>query len=92
MASDRNPGGRHSPTVPTEDQIAQGRIRRAAPLASMAARTTGEAVVAALRHKAFGTDSTEFHERNAERYTQAARSFQGRAHEDRSDAVLRDVG
>jgi predicted unusual protein kinase regulating ubiquinone biosynthesis (AarF/ABC1/UbiB family) len=36
----------------------------------MAARTTGEAVVAALRNKAFGTDSTEFHERNAERYTQ----------------------
>src|ERR1700722_5197292 len=71
MASDRNPGGRHSsPKVPTEDQIAQGRIRRAAPLASLAARTTGEAVVAALRHKALGTDSTEFHQRNAERYTQ----------------------
>jgi predicted unusual protein kinase regulating ubiquinone biosynthesis (AarF/ABC1/UbiB family) len=36
----------------------------------MAARTTGETVVDALRQKAFGTDPTEFHERNAERYTQ----------------------
>src|SRR2546422_797133 len=52
------------------DRIAQGRLRRSAPIAGLAARTAGEAVVAALRKRATGKDQTEFHVRTAERYAE----------------------
>jgi len=53
-----------------DDGIRQGRVRRAAPLAALTARTAGEAVVVGLRSKLTGADSTEFHVRTAERYTE----------------------
>jgi predicted unusual protein kinase regulating ubiquinone biosynthesis (AarF/ABC1/UbiB family) len=53
-----------------EDGIRRGRVRRAAPLAALTARTAGEAVVVGLRSKLTGADSTEFHVRTAERYTE----------------------
>jgi predicted unusual protein kinase regulating ubiquinone biosynthesis (AarF/ABC1/UbiB family) len=46
-----------------------GRVRRSAPLAVLTARTAGEAVVVGLRSKLTGADSSEFHVRTAERYT-----------------------
>jgi predicted unusual protein kinase regulating ubiquinone biosynthesis (AarF/ABC1/UbiB family) len=52
------------------DRLAQGRLRRSAPIAGLAARTAGEAVVAALRKRATGKDQTEFHVRTAERYAE----------------------
>ncbi len=52
------------------DGIRGGRVRRAAPLAALTARTAGEAVVVGLRGKLTGADSTEFHVRTAERYTE----------------------
>jgi predicted unusual protein kinase regulating ubiquinone biosynthesis (AarF/ABC1/UbiB family) len=52
------------------DGIDQGRLRRSAPLAGLAARTTGEAVVAALRSRATGGDSAQFHARTADRYAE----------------------
>jgi predicted unusual protein kinase regulating ubiquinone biosynthesis (AarF/ABC1/UbiB family) len=55
---------------PKGDGIARGRLRRTAPLAALAARTAGEAVVVGLRGKLAGTDSTEFHVRTAERYAE----------------------
>jgi predicted unusual protein kinase regulating ubiquinone biosynthesis (AarF/ABC1/UbiB family) len=45
-------------------------VRRTVPLAGLAARTAGEAVVAALRRKVAGSDPAEFHGRTAERYAQ----------------------
>src|SRR5271155_5959795 len=53
-----------------DDGIRQGRVRRAAPLAALSARTAGEAVVVGLRSKLTGADSTEFHVRTAERYAE----------------------
>jgi predicted unusual protein kinase regulating ubiquinone biosynthesis (AarF/ABC1/UbiB family) len=50
------------------DGIGQGRLRRTAPLVGLTARTAGEAVVARVRGKATGADSSEFHIRTAERY------------------------
>jgi predicted unusual protein kinase regulating ubiquinone biosynthesis (AarF/ABC1/UbiB family) len=50
------------------DGIDRGRLRRAAPLAALSARTAGEGVVVGLRSKLTGADSTEFHIRTAERY------------------------
>jgi predicted unusual protein kinase regulating ubiquinone biosynthesis (AarF/ABC1/UbiB family) len=50
--------------------IARGRLRRTAPLAALSARTAGEAAVVGLRGKLTGADSTEFHVRTAERYTE----------------------
>jgi predicted unusual protein kinase regulating ubiquinone biosynthesis (AarF/ABC1/UbiB family) len=50
--------------------IPQGRLARAAPLAGLAARTAGEAVVAGLRGRLSGADGIEFHARTAERYAQ----------------------
>jgi predicted unusual protein kinase regulating ubiquinone biosynthesis (AarF/ABC1/UbiB family) len=47
-----------------------GRLRRTAPLATLSARTAGEAVVVGLRSKLTGADSTEFHVRTAERYAE----------------------
>ena len=52
------------------DGISRGRLRRAAPLAALSARTAGEAAVVGLRGKLTGADSTEFHIRTAERYTE----------------------
>jgi predicted unusual protein kinase regulating ubiquinone biosynthesis (AarF/ABC1/UbiB family) len=56
--------------VTGRDGIRQGRLRRAAPVASLTARTAGEAVVAALRSKITGADTREAHARAAERYTE----------------------
>jgi predicted unusual protein kinase regulating ubiquinone biosynthesis (AarF/ABC1/UbiB family) len=57
-----------------EDGIPQGRVRRAAPIAGLAARTAGEAVVVALRGKLPGADTAsakaELHARTAERYAE----------------------
>jgi predicted unusual protein kinase regulating ubiquinone biosynthesis (AarF/ABC1/UbiB family) len=55
--------------MPKGDGIGHGRLRRTAPLVALSARTVGEAVVVGLRSKLTGTDSTEFHIRTAERYT-----------------------
>jgi predicted unusual protein kinase regulating ubiquinone biosynthesis (AarF/ABC1/UbiB family) len=52
------------------DGISRGRLRRAAPLAALSARTAGEAVVVGLRGRLTGADSTEFHVRTAERYAE----------------------
>ena len=52
------------------DGIRRGRVRRAAPLVALTARTAGEVVAAGLRGKLTGTDSTEFHVRTAERYVE----------------------
>jgi predicted unusual protein kinase regulating ubiquinone biosynthesis (AarF/ABC1/UbiB family) len=52
------------------DGIGRGRLRRAAPLAALSARTAGEAVVVGLRGKLTGADSTEFHVRTAESYSE----------------------
>ena len=56
--------------LPKGDGIGRGRVRRTAPLAALTARTAGEAVVAGLRNKLTGADSTEFHVRTAERYAE----------------------
>jgi predicted unusual protein kinase regulating ubiquinone biosynthesis (AarF/ABC1/UbiB family) len=53
-----------------DDGIRRGRLRRTAPLAALTARTAGEAVVVGLRSKLTGADTTEFHVRTAERYTE----------------------
>jgi predicted unusual protein kinase regulating ubiquinone biosynthesis (AarF/ABC1/UbiB family) len=52
------------------DGIDRGRLRRAAPLAALSARTAGEAAVVGLRSKLTGADPTEFHVRTAERYAE----------------------
>jgi predicted unusual protein kinase regulating ubiquinone biosynthesis (AarF/ABC1/UbiB family) len=52
------------------DGIGRGRLRRTVPLAALSARTAGEAAVVGLRGKLTGADSTEFHIRTAERYTE----------------------
>ncbi|HEY1457100.1 MAG TPA: AarF/ABC1/UbiB kinase family protein [Solirubrobacteraceae bacterium] len=55
---------------PRSDGIRSGRLRRSAPLAALTARTAGEAVLVGLRSKLTGADSSEFHARTAERYTE----------------------
>jgi predicted unusual protein kinase regulating ubiquinone biosynthesis (AarF/ABC1/UbiB family) len=55
---------------PRGDGIGRGRLRRTAPLAALTARTVGEVVVIGLRSKLTSTDSSEFHARTAERYTE----------------------
>src|SRR5947209_18766278 len=59
--SDRQRGSQKIPT---------GRVRRTAPLAAMAAQTTGSAVTDILKRRLQGQRGTsvEFHLRNAERY------------------------
>jgi len=52
------------------DGIDQGRLRRSAPLVGLTARTAGGAVVARVRGKGTGADSSEFHIRTAERYAE----------------------
>jgi predicted unusual protein kinase regulating ubiquinone biosynthesis (AarF/ABC1/UbiB family) len=54
----------------TGDGISRGRVRRAAPLVALSARTAGEAAVTGLRGKLTGADSAEFHMRTAERYAE----------------------
>lgn len=56
--------------TPKGDGIGRGRLRRAAPLVALSARTAGEAVVVGLRSKLTGADSTEFHVRTADRYAE----------------------
>jgi predicted unusual protein kinase regulating ubiquinone biosynthesis (AarF/ABC1/UbiB family) len=52
-------------------------LRRTVPLATLSARTAGEAVVVGLRSKLTGADSTEFHVRTAERYAELLGSSKG---------------
>ncbi len=59
-----------SDALSSSDGISHGRVRRAAPLAALSARTAGEAVVVGLRGKLTGADSAEFHIRTAERYAE----------------------
>jgi predicted unusual protein kinase regulating ubiquinone biosynthesis (AarF/ABC1/UbiB family) len=51
----------------SDDGISTGRLRRATPLAALAARSAGEAVLTALRRRPAGTDA---YERRAERYAE----------------------
>lgn len=67
---DAGPPPNADDALPQDDGIAQGRLRRTAPLAALSARTAGEAVVVGLRSKLTGADSTEFHIRTAERYAE----------------------
>ena len=53
-----------------DDGIPTGRLRRTAPVAGLVARTTGEAVVKAMRRKVTGAEVQVDHERAAERYAQ----------------------
>ncbi len=53
-----------------DDGISQGRLRRAAPLVALSARTAGEAAALGLRCRLRDTDPTEFHIRTAERYAE----------------------
>lgn len=46
----------------------RSRLGRTVPLAGLAGRTAGEAVIAALRKRLTGEDSAEFHERTSQRY------------------------
>ncbi len=55
---------------PKGDGINRGRLQRTVPFAALTARTAGEAIVVGLRSKLTGADSTEFHIRTAERYTE----------------------
>ena len=57
--------------------IPRGRLRRTLPLATLGARTAGEAVVSGLRSKLTGADGTEFHIRTAERYAELLGSSKG---------------
>ena len=59
-----------SDALSMSDGIGRGRLRRAAPLAALSARTAGEAALVGLRSKLTGADSTEFHVRTAESYTE----------------------
>jgi predicted unusual protein kinase regulating ubiquinone biosynthesis (AarF/ABC1/UbiB family) len=53
----------------TDDGISTGRIRRAAPVAGLAARTAGEAVLTSLRRHGQGPDADQY-ARRAERYVE----------------------
>ena len=52
------------------DGIAQGRLRRAAPLLGLGAGVAGEALAAGLRGKRAGAEAADFHARMAERYAE----------------------
>src|ERR1700735_1999613 len=67
-AGARSKGGAEAPSLGAP--IGGGRLRRSAPLVALTARTAGGAVVAGLRSKFTGADSTEFHIRAAERYAE----------------------
>ena len=71
-----------------DQPVPRGRIRRTMPLAGFAARATGGRLVAGLRERTGDDGAVErFHERTAERYTEAAGPFQRRADESRPDLV-----
>ncbi|MQA88045.1 MAG: AarF/ABC1/UbiB kinase family protein [Streptosporangiales bacterium] len=59
---------KHPSPYDRDRAVSGGRMRRASPLAGLAGKTTGEAVVAALRRRFGAGDSTEFHVRTADRY------------------------
>ena len=52
------------------DGIARGRLRRAAPLVGLTARTAGEAAFVGLRGGLSSSQAAEFHARTAERYAE----------------------
>jgi predicted unusual protein kinase regulating ubiquinone biosynthesis (AarF/ABC1/UbiB family) len=52
------------------DGIGRGRLRRAAPLVGLTARTAGEAALVGLRGGLSGSQAAEFHARTAERYAE----------------------
>jgi predicted unusual protein kinase regulating ubiquinone biosynthesis (AarF/ABC1/UbiB family) len=52
-------------------------VRRTVPLATLTARTAGEAVVVGLRKKLTGAEGTEFQVRTAERYAELLGSSKG---------------
>ncbi|HEX3897941.1 MAG TPA: AarF/ABC1/UbiB kinase family protein [Mycobacteriales bacterium] len=61
-----------------DDGIATGRVRRAAPLAGMAARATGDAVIAALRRdREPGSHSTTNFAKRADRYVETLGASKG---------------
>jgi predicted unusual protein kinase regulating ubiquinone biosynthesis (AarF/ABC1/UbiB family) len=62
---------------PEGDGIGQGRLRRAAPLAALSARTAGEALALGLRKRLTGADAVEFHVRTAARYAELLGSSKG---------------
>jgi predicted unusual protein kinase regulating ubiquinone biosynthesis (AarF/ABC1/UbiB family) len=57
--------------------ISRGRLARSGPLLSLTARTAAGAIVTGLRSKLTGADSTEFHVRTAERYTELLGNSKG---------------
>jgi predicted unusual protein kinase regulating ubiquinone biosynthesis (AarF/ABC1/UbiB family) len=68
--SDTHPPADTSSKTRKGDGVDGRRLHRTAPLIGLTARTAGEAVVVGLRSKLRGADSTGFHERTAERYTE----------------------
>jgi predicted unusual protein kinase regulating ubiquinone biosynthesis (AarF/ABC1/UbiB family) len=70
LVSDVGLSGGDAGKAPHGDGIRHGRVRRAAPLVGLTARTAGEAVAVGLRSRLTGADSTEFHVRTAERYAE----------------------
>jgi predicted unusual protein kinase regulating ubiquinone biosynthesis (AarF/ABC1/UbiB family) len=57
--------------------ISRGRLARSGPLLGLTARTAAGAIVTGLRSKLTGADSTEFHVRTAERYTELLGNSKG---------------
>ena len=58
-------------TIPRDDALPRGRIRRTMPLAGFTARAAGGRLVAGLREKTGDAGAVvRFHERTAERYAE----------------------
>jgi predicted unusual protein kinase regulating ubiquinone biosynthesis (AarF/ABC1/UbiB family) len=53
-----------------QDGIDRGRLRRAAPLVGLTARTASEALLVGARRRLTDADTTDFHIRTAERYVE----------------------
>jgi predicted unusual protein kinase regulating ubiquinone biosynthesis (AarF/ABC1/UbiB family) len=70
LVSDATASSDSSDASSKGDGIGHGRLRRAAPLAALSARTAGEALALGLRGKLTDADSAEFHVRTAERYAE----------------------
>jgi predicted unusual protein kinase regulating ubiquinone biosynthesis (AarF/ABC1/UbiB family) len=77
LVSDAGPTPDADDAQAKSDGISRGRLRRTAPLAALGARTAGEAIVVGLRNKITGADSSEFHIRTAERYTELLGNSKG---------------